>query len=83
MLVEQEGLVMTNTFRTGKLAAMLSIATVGAALLIGVGTAIAGDANVTEDQIMNVKDCLQSAGVTDPRSLTPETAGVRNTAFQS
>jgi outer membrane protein OmpA-like peptidoglycan-associated protein len=52
VLIEQEALVMTNTFGTGKLAAMLSIATVGAALLIGVGTAIAGDANVTEDQIL-------------------------------
>ena len=43
---------MTRTFGTGKLAAMLSIATVGAALSVGVGTAIAGDANVTEDQIL-------------------------------
>jgi outer membrane protein OmpA-like peptidoglycan-associated protein len=52
MLIEREGLAMTNKFGTGKLAAMLSIATVGAALSIGVGTAIAGDANVTEDQIL-------------------------------
>jgi outer membrane protein OmpA-like peptidoglycan-associated protein len=52
MLIEQEGLAMTKTFGTGKLAAMLSIATVGAALSVGVGTAIAGDANVTEDQIL-------------------------------
>ncbi len=43
---------MTKTFGTGKLAAMLSIATVGAALSVGVGTAIAGDTNVTEDQIL-------------------------------
>jgi outer membrane protein OmpA-like peptidoglycan-associated protein len=43
---------MTKTFGTGKLAALLSIATVGAALSISVGTAIAGDANVTEDQIL-------------------------------
>jgi outer membrane protein OmpA-like peptidoglycan-associated protein len=52
MLIEQEGLAMSKIFGTGKLAAMLSIATVGAALSIGVGTAIAGDANVTEDQIL-------------------------------
>jgi outer membrane protein OmpA-like peptidoglycan-associated protein len=52
MLIEQEGLAMTKIFATGKWAAMLSIATVGAALSIGVGTAIAGDANVTEDQIL-------------------------------
>jgi outer membrane protein OmpA-like peptidoglycan-associated protein len=52
MLIEQEGLAMSKIFGTGKLAAMLSIATVGAALSIGVGTAVAGDANVTEDQIL-------------------------------
>jgi len=52
MLIEREGLAMTNKFGTGKLAAMLSIATVGAALSIGVGTAVAGDNNVTEDQIL-------------------------------
>ena len=43
---------MSKIFGRGKLAAMLSIATVGAALSIGAGTAIAGDANVTEDQIL-------------------------------
>src|SRR5665213_225627 len=53
MLIEQEGLAMTKTFGTGKLAAMLSIATVGAALAAGAGTAVAGDANVTEDQILH------------------------------
>jgi outer membrane protein OmpA-like peptidoglycan-associated protein len=53
MLTEQEGLAMTKTFGTGKLAAMLSIATVGAALSAGAGTAVAGDANVTEDQILH------------------------------
>jgi outer membrane protein OmpA-like peptidoglycan-associated protein len=52
MLIEQEGLAMTKTFGTGKLAAVLSIATVGAALSVGGGTAIAGDTNVTEDQIL-------------------------------
>jgi outer membrane protein OmpA-like peptidoglycan-associated protein len=52
MLIEQEGLAMTKIFGTGKWAAMLSIATVGAALSVGAGTAIAGDATVTEDQIL-------------------------------
>jgi outer membrane protein OmpA-like peptidoglycan-associated protein len=52
MLIEQEGLAMAKIFGRGKLAALLSIATVGAALSISVGTAIAGDANVTEDQIL-------------------------------
>ena len=32
MLIEQEGLAMTKIFGTGKLTAMLSIATVGAAV---------------------------------------------------
>jgi outer membrane protein OmpA-like peptidoglycan-associated protein len=53
MLIEQEGLAMTKIFATGKWAAMLSIATVGTALSIGAGTAIAGEANVTEDQILH------------------------------
>lgn len=53
MLIEQEGLAMTKIFGTGKLAAMLSIATVGAALSVDAGTAIAGDATVTEDQILH------------------------------
>ncbi|MEO6841045.1 MAG: OmpA family protein [Bradyrhizobium sp.] len=44
---------MTKIFGTGKLAAMLSIATVGAALSVDAGTAIAGDATVTEDQILH------------------------------
>ena len=52
MLMEHEGLTVMKIFGTGKLAAMLSIATLGAALSIGAGTVIAGDANVTEDQIL-------------------------------
>jgi outer membrane protein OmpA-like peptidoglycan-associated protein len=43
---------MSKTFGRGKLAAVLSVATIGAALSISVGTAIAGDANVSEDQIL-------------------------------
>src|ERR1700709_1665122 len=52
MLIEQEGLAMTTIFATGKWAAMLSIATVGAALTIGTAAAVAGAPNVTEDQIL-------------------------------
>ena len=44
---------MSKIFGTGKWAAILSIATVGTALSIGIGTAIAADANVTEDQILH------------------------------
>ncbi len=43
---------MSKMFGRGKLTAMLSIATIGAALSIGVAQAIAGDDNVTEDQIL-------------------------------
>ena len=43
---------MSKIFGARSLAAMVSIMTVGAALSIGVGTAIAADANVTEDQIL-------------------------------
>jgi outer membrane protein OmpA-like peptidoglycan-associated protein len=43
---------MSKMFGARSLAAMVSIVTVGAALSIGVGTAIAADANVTEDQIL-------------------------------
>jgi outer membrane protein OmpA-like peptidoglycan-associated protein len=43
---------MSKIFGTRSLTAMVSIMTVGAALSIGVGTAIAGEANVTEDQIL-------------------------------
>ena len=34
------------------------------------------DVQITEDQIMNVKECLSSAGVAGMKDLTPETAGV-------
>jgi outer membrane protein OmpA-like peptidoglycan-associated protein len=43
---------MSRIFGRASLTAMVSIVTVGAALSIGVGKAAAGDANVTEDQIL-------------------------------
>jgi outer membrane protein OmpA-like peptidoglycan-associated protein len=43
---------MSRIFGRASLTAMVSIVTVGAALSIGVGNAAAGDANVTEDQIL-------------------------------
>jgi outer membrane protein OmpA-like peptidoglycan-associated protein len=49
---------MSKVFATKALTAILSIATIGAALSFGTGTARAGDNNVTEDEIV--------------RALTPE-----------
>jgi outer membrane protein OmpA-like peptidoglycan-associated protein len=43
---------MSNIFARQKLTAILSIATIGAGLSLGVGQAIAGDDNVTADQIL-------------------------------
>ena len=43
---------MSKIFARPKLTAILSIATMGAALSLGVGQAIAGDDNVTADQIL-------------------------------
>lgn len=34
------------------------------------------DIKVTEDQMMNVKECLKPAGITKVMELSPETAGV-------
>jgi len=43
---------MSRKFGRGSLTAILSIATIGAAFSFGVATAMAGDNNVTEDQIV-------------------------------
>jgi outer membrane protein OmpA-like peptidoglycan-associated protein len=48
----QEGLAMSRFFGRKKLAAIVSLATIGAALSIGVGTAVAAD-DVTVDQIVH------------------------------
>jgi outer membrane protein OmpA-like peptidoglycan-associated protein len=43
---------MSNIFARQRLTAILSIATIGAGLSLGIGQAIAGDDNVTADQIL-------------------------------
>ena len=55
---------MSNISGRGNLAAILSIATVAAALSFGAGTAVAGDNNVTEDQI------LKALAPPPPKALT-------------
>jgi outer membrane protein OmpA-like peptidoglycan-associated protein len=51
-LIAQEGLAMLNISGRGNLTAILSLMTIGVTLSIGTGTAVAGDDNVTEDQIV-------------------------------
>jgi outer membrane protein OmpA-like peptidoglycan-associated protein len=51
--VAQEGLAMSRFFARSKLTAIVSLLSIGAALSIGVGTAVAGDDNVTVDQIVH------------------------------
>ena len=55
---------MSKMSGRGNFVAILSIATVAAALFIGVGTAVAGDNNVTEDQI------LRALAPPPPKALT-------------
>ena len=85
---------MSKVFESGKLAATLSIATVAAALSVGAGTAIAGDANVTEDQILQalapakkpLTRGLSMAPQADPAKVAAEGAFVqklRNRATRS
>jgi outer membrane protein OmpA-like peptidoglycan-associated protein len=63
-LIAPEGLAMSNISGRGNLAAILSIATVAAALSFGAGTAVAGDNNLTEDQI------LKALAPPPPKALT-------------
>src|SRR6266478_231801 len=48
----QEGLAMSNISARKNFTVMLSVATIGAGLCFGIGAALAGDNNVTEDQIV-------------------------------
>jgi outer membrane protein OmpA-like peptidoglycan-associated protein len=61
-LIAQEGLAMSKISGRGNLAAIL--ATVAVTLSIGAGTAVAGDNNVTEDQI------LKALAPPPPKALT-------------
>jgi outer membrane protein OmpA-like peptidoglycan-associated protein len=79
----QEGQAM---FKLSKLTAILSIATVGAALSFGIGQALAGDNNITEDQILKalvpvkkpLTRGLSMAPVEDPAKIAKETAFVQS-----
>src|SRR5262249_8605115 len=79
----QEGLAM---LKLSKLAAILSIVPIGAALSLGVGKALAGDNTVTEDQILKaltpvkkpLTRGLSAAPVEDPAKIAKETAFVQS-----
>src|SRR5271165_5893782 len=72
--------------KLGKLTAILSIVTVGAALSFGVGQALAGDNTITEDQILKaltpvkkpLTRGLSMAPVEDPAKIAKETAFVQS-----
>jgi outer membrane protein OmpA-like peptidoglycan-associated protein len=79
----QEGLAM---LKLSKLTAILSIMTIGAALSLGVGKALAGDNTITEDQILKaltpvkkpLTRGLSAAPVEDPAKIAKETAFVQS-----
>ena len=72
--------------KLSKLTAILSIVTVSAALSVGVGKALAGDNNITEDQIVKaltpvkkpLTRGLSMAPVEDPSKIAKETAFVQS-----
>jgi outer membrane protein OmpA-like peptidoglycan-associated protein len=76
---------MSKIFERASLTAIVSIITVGAALSIGVGQAIAGDDNVTEDQILHALNPpkkpltrgLSAGPQADPASVAAEGAFVQ------
>ena len=51
---------MSKMFASKNLTAILSVVTIGAALSFGLGQAMAGDDNVTEDQIVRALACPRS-----------------------
>jgi outer membrane protein OmpA-like peptidoglycan-associated protein len=58
---------------SGRITAVLSLLTIGAALAIGAGTAVAGDNNVTEDQIVRALAPPPKAPLTRGLSVGPQT----------
>jgi outer membrane protein OmpA-like peptidoglycan-associated protein len=72
--------------KLGKLTAILSIVTVGAALSFGVSKALAGENNVTEDQIVKALTPIKKpltrglsiAPVEDPAKIAKETSFVQS-----
>jgi outer membrane protein OmpA-like peptidoglycan-associated protein len=67
----QEGLAMSKMFAGKKLSAILSVATIGSALCLGLGQAAAGDNNVTEDQIVKAL-VVPKAPLTRGLSIGPQ-----------
>jgi outer membrane protein OmpA-like peptidoglycan-associated protein len=86
---------MSKIFAKEKLTAILSIATIGAAMSLGIGQALAGDDNVTEDQILQAlappkKPLTRGLSIGAPRPDPAKTAAegafvqkIRNRATRS
>ncbi|MBV9560520.1 MAG: OmpA family protein [Bradyrhizobium sp.] len=61
-------------FGSGRLTGLLSVMTVGAALSLGIGAALAGENNVTEDQIIHALAPAKKAPLTRGLSFAPQTS---------
>jgi outer membrane protein OmpA-like peptidoglycan-associated protein len=68
----QEGLAMSKISGTSNLTAILSIVTIGAAIFSWTGVALAGDTNVTEDQIVRALAPPKKAPLTRGLSIGPQ-----------
>jgi outer membrane protein OmpA-like peptidoglycan-associated protein len=64
---------MSKLFGSKRLSALLSVLTIGTALSFGVGSALAGDQNVTEDQIVRALAPPPKAPLTRGLSVGPQT----------
>ena len=71
---------MSKRFPTKTLTAILSIATIGAALGLGAGTARAGDNNVTEDEIVRALTPEKKPPLTRGLSAGPQTSPAASAA---
>ena len=71
---------MSKMFATKALTAILSIATIGAALSFGTGTARAGDNNVTEDEIVRALTPEKKPPLTRGLSAGPQTSSAPSAA---